>query len=202
MEREGAPGRLRLFAALALPDDVLETIERWWQTASQAIPRRHWRLLPREGWHLTLAFYGEIEGGLLRDLEQALAEQLADQNSLQLHSHGVGTFPSPERARVFWLGIEGQGLDAIALRCHRAASALPATGSRRTKNREHPFRGHLTLARARHHARPFDPRCLIAMPPPPELSWHASEVELIRSRLLPDGARYERLTSFPLSQAG
>ena len=188
--------RLRLFSALTIPEDVLDAIEAWWTSASHALPRRDWRLLPRENWHLTLAFYGEIEGGLLGDLEQALARELADLPAPDLRSRGVGTFPGPERPRVFWLGIDGPGLEGLARHCRRAAAALPA----RARGDEHPFKAHLTLARARSRRR-FDPRCLLAMPPPPALQWQTGAVDLTRSRLRPDGARYEILTRYTLKPA-
>ncbi len=196
MERGQGDGRLRLFAALTIPSDVLDAIGQWWETARHALPRRGWRPIPRENWHLTMAFYGEIDGGLLGDLEQALSRELAGLPPVDLGSRGVGTFPSPERPRVFWLGIDGPGLERIARHCRGAVEALPARAGGRSGD-EHPFKGHLTLARAR-QGRRFDPRCLLAMPPPPTLQWHAETLDLYRSRLSPDGARYEILTRYAL----
>ncbi len=188
--------RLRLFTALTIPEDVLDTIESWWKSARHALPRRDWRLLPRENWHLTLAFYGEIDGGLLGDLKQALARELAGRQALDLRSRGVGTFPGPERPRVFWLGVDGPGLETLARHCLQAARALPSQAG----GDEHAFKGHLTLARAR-AGRRFDPRCLLAMPPPPRLQWRAGTIDLTRSRLRPEGARYEILTRYALCPA-
>jgi len=199
MERRQRGERLRLFTALTIPEDVLDAIERWWTTARHALPRHRWRLVPRENWHLTLAFHGEIDGGLLGDLEQALSMELAGQPPLTLTSRGLGTFPGPERPRVFWLGIDGPGLEALARRCRRAGTRL-VTGGPRQRDDEHPFRAHLTLARTRPDQR-FDPRCLLDMPPPPSLQWVAGTVDLYRSRLRAEGAQYTVLTRYLLDSA-
>ncbi len=193
----GHEGRLRLFAALTPPEAVLDEIERWWRSARLALPRRQWRHMPRENWHLTLAFYGEIEGGLLGDLELALARELAGATAPRVGSRGIGTFPGPVRPRTFWLGIEGTALDELAGRCRRAAAILPTPDRH---DDPYPFRPHLTLARTR-RPRPLDLHRLAAMPPPPCLNWRADGVDLYRSRLHSDGARYEILAHYPLADA-
>ena len=86
--------------------------------------------------HLTLAFLGE------RDDAAALAEAAApacrDRLPLTLCYRGVGGFPSERRARVAWVGAEGDGLTALAEALRRAVGSD-----------DRPFRGHLTVARFR-----------------------------------------------------
>jgi len=63
----GADERLRLFCALRLPDDVLDTIARW-----QARELSGGRLVPREHLHLTLAFLGSRPARDVEDVVGAL----------------------------------------------------------------------------------------------------------------------------------
>jgi 2'-5' RNA ligase len=57
-----------------------------------------------------------------------------------------------------------------------------------------PFRSHLTLSRL---DRPSDVRRLIELVPAAKVSMEIREVVLFRSHLGKEGARHERIASFP-----
>jgi 2'-5' RNA ligase len=84
------------------------------------------------------------------------------------------------------------GLDALAGMVEAVTSGLL-----RDPRRTRPFRGHLTLARAR---RPEGLQGLEG----PDLSheWPIGAVTLVRSELHPSGARYEVIGQWPLAVQG
>nr|WP_275403852.1 2'-5' RNA ligase family protein [Pseudonocardia acidicola] len=78
-----------------------------------------WGPVRREGWHLTLAFHGEADPGVLaRRLEAAAAGAAAPR--LRLAGSGTfssGTFSSGTFSSVAWVAVETAGPgDAAALR--------------------------------------------------------------------------------------
>ena len=115
---------MRLFAALDLPDDIRHDLAAWWTVACVHLPPAEWRDVPRHHWHITLAFYGDVEGGEVDDLAEALAECSAAASPMGLHIEGCGVFPRPSRSRVFWAGVEqqqgGKDLRHLARCCRQA----------------------------------------------------------------------------------
>jgi 2'-5' RNA ligase len=111
--------------------------------------------------------------------------------SLQLA--GTGSFPAdPGRARVLWVGIDG---DTAAL--SRLAERSSAAGRRVGLDVEaRRYRAHLTIARARHGALDLT-RTLTALPPYLGRPWQATTIRLVRSHLGPP-VRHELMDEFPL----
>lgn len=188
---------MRLFAALELPAEVAGELHAWWESAAADYPPAVWRDVPPRNWHLTLAFFGEVEGSDIDDLAEALAACAARSAPLQLALDGFGAFPSVSRPRVLWAGVAdaGGGLVRLARCCRLAGHATV----RKRSAQDTPFRGHVTLARAS-DALPLEAEVLAAMPPLPELSWTAGRLVLIQSTLRPEGARYRILEDFPLGE--
>lgn len=190
---------MRLFAALELSNEVRDAVAEWWIEASGNLHPDEWRDIPKEKWHLTLAFFGDVNGAEVDDLAEALEDCAAVAPIQSLCPCGFGMFPNPNRPNVFWIGVEnrdgGGGLKPLAHCCRRAARA---TVRKRTA-KDAVFRGHITLARRRGEPFPVDPGALAAMPPVPELCWQADAISLYQSELRPDGARYRILEQFELA---
>ncbi|MBU6473883.1 MAG: RNA 2',3'-cyclic phosphodiesterase, partial [Alphaproteobacteria bacterium] len=74
---------MRLFVALALPDQVAEGL----LLMEGGIPGARWQR--REQLHLTLRFIGEVDGRVAADIDDALAALCAPGFTLELH--GVDT---------------------------------------------------------------------------------------------------------------
>ncbi len=190
---------MRLFAAIEVPADITDEVAAWWQGACLYLPATEWRDVPRLNWHLTLAFYGDVQGGKMDFLQEALAECTENTAPVQLCLGQAGVFPDPGRARVFWLGIEDAGrqgrLKTLAQCCRRAVHATV----RKHSAREERFRGHLTLARRRGFPAPVSAEALAGIPRPPQAQWTAESVTLFQSQLYRDGARYRVLEEFGLT---
>ena len=71
--------RLRLFCALRLPEDALDTLSGW-----QAAELRDGRIVPREHLHLTLAFLGHRPAAELPSIADALRESAAAAEPIRL----------------------------------------------------------------------------------------------------------------------
>jgi RNA 2',3'-cyclic 3'-phosphodiesterase len=135
--------------------------------------------------HLTLKFLGDIEGGEVARIGEALRRVAGDHAPLDLDIGGIGAFPSLRRAAVLWVGVAAAPpLLALQAAVELALSRLGYAREQR------PFRPHITVARTRGGARPPDVERLLT-----EYEYrgaaHVASVDLMRSHTYPDGARYE-----------
>ncbi len=189
---------MRLFAALETPYAITEELNAWWQEAATHLHPGDWRDVPTRNWHLTLAFYGDVEGDEADDLAEELMVCADEARPIQLKTTEFGAFPRFMRPRVLWAGVDdpdGSGaLKEMARCCRRAGRATV----RKRSARETPFKGHITLARANEFPAPIDAEMLAGMTPFPELQWVAESLGLYQSTLHPDGARYRKLEVFGL----
>ncbi len=193
---------MRLFAAIEIPESVVDEISTWWQGACLHLPAAEWRDIPKQNWHLTLAFFGDMPGQNADALAEALAACAHEALPIRLKLGDPGVFPGENRARVFWLGVEdargdvtGTGkLKALARCCRHTGRAT----LRKRTAKEEPFRGHVTLARKRGFPVPLSAETLAGIPRPPEAEWTANSLALFQSELHRDGARYRVLEEFSL----
>lgn len=161
----------RLFVAVWPPQDAIEAL-----TALRRKDQRGVRFVRPENWHVTLRFLGDTQ-----------AEEVID---------ALDEAPlSPARARL------GPGVDALGDRALivpvKGLDELAATIARHTLQIGKPprrrFVGHLTIARMKRHAQM--PAALGAFV---SAEFDVAEIALVRSRLDPQGARYETLRTWPL----
>ena len=87
---------MRLFVALAIPDEIMESLER----IQAGVPGAHWQ--SREQMHLTLRFIGEVDGAEARAIDDALAAIRAAKFTLELH--GTGAFGG-KKPHAIWAGV-------------------------------------------------------------------------------------------------
>ncbi|MEV5414070.1 RNA 2',3'-cyclic phosphodiesterase [Thermopolyspora sp. NPDC052614] len=187
---------MRLFVALLPPEEALAEI-------AQAVRGRRgeWselRWVPEELWHVTLAFLGEVDEGLLGGLEVRLARAAARHAAVEVAFAGAGAFPSAGRANVFWVGMRGVVADErgrpllSGLAGSVTAGAEKAGVGRGERRRFHP---HLTLARCRQRT---DLRALVeGMSGFAGRPWRAGTVHLMRS-YLGRSVRYESIAQWPI----
>ncbi|GAB2814784.1 RNA 2',3'-cyclic phosphodiesterase [Actinocorallia aurea] len=138
---------MRLFAAIHPPADVLDALADAVAEVRRAHPGLRWAA--RAQWHLTLAFYGEVDEEAAEALPELLAEAVAAGPAPCLRLAGAGAFParSPGRAKVLWTGVDGDlaELEELAGRCADAG----ARAGLKPPEHDRGFRPHLTLARSR-----------------------------------------------------
>jgi 2'-5' RNA ligase len=170
--------RLRLFCALRLPDETLDTLSDW-----QARELRDGRLVPRANLHVTLAFLGHRPAGELANISAALRASASAADPIRL---------LPERYR------ETRSVGMLVLKdLAGAATAVAEDLFARLerlgvyKREQRVWLPHVTVLR---FSRP--PRL---KPPLPELGEVVpSDVAAYVSELGPKGARYFVVESFVL----
>lgn len=125
---------IRLFTALAIPDDVAEVLKR----RQSGLPGAKWRT--GDQLHLTLAFYGEVPEHAADDLAAEL-ERAATGGAFEIELAGVGAFGDDHRSHTLWAGVQkSERLDVLANRCRTAADRAGIVMEKRE------YRPHVTLA--------------------------------------------------------
>ena len=177
---------IRLFAAVPVPEEIAEALER----RQQGLPGARWS--PPETLHVTLRFFGEVAETTAADIDAGLAEIASDAFDLQLQT--VGAFGDRERMRAAWAAVaENESLRRLAARCETVAKRCGLKGETRA------YRPHVTLAylkgasQARTAAWVQDHN-LLRSPP-----WRARVFGLYSSWRSEAGSRYELERSYPLA---
>lgn len=124
---------IRLFAAIAIPQDIGEALTR----RQSGLPGARWR--PIEAFHITLRFFGEVAETVAEDLDSELAVISGEAMTLTLQ--GVGSFGEGEDLHAVWAGVsETEPLKRLAARCETAARRARLAPDRRV------WKPHVTLA--------------------------------------------------------
>jgi 2'-5' RNA ligase len=175
----------RLFIALALPEEVRAELGRTRDQLASRRDRVSW--VRDEQLHLTLRFLGDTEDALVPDLERELEELAARHAAPALRLGEPGIFGHADAPRVLWVGLKGElaGLEALAADLEKRLRRLGLPPA------DHGFKAHLTLGRVK-SCRPDLATAHLAFPPLP-LELRPRELELIESRLRPDGPEYHVL---------
>lgn len=188
---------MRLFLAVDLPDPFRKALGALRRRLEPHDPG--WRWIDPRAIHLTLRFLGEVDSDDDRRTREAWRRVAAAAKPFLLAAGPLGQFPSSGRPRVLWVAVRDDPAGAAAA----LAGGLEAVARRSGfVPEERPFRGHLTLARARRGGRPRPPA---ETGVPAELRHELAEVRdavLFRSDLRPAGPRYTALEKFPLASSG
>ena len=182
--RPNLPVVVRCFVAAWPTQEVIEALAN--------LPRpslRGLRWSGKDQWHVTLRFFGEVDG---TDVEAATAAlgQAASSLPSRLDAEGGPSTRFLGPGLVIW---PVEGLDAAAHAVERATASIGKPPADRR------FFGHMTLARAQRGSDLRHARHLLA---PLAITWPVSSLTLVRSELHPDGARYDVLEQFPIGPRG
>lgn len=176
---------IRLFAAVAVPDDIAQALAR----RQQGLEGARWRTA--EQLHLTLRFFGEIREDRARDLDAELST--IGGGGFEIGLEGVGAFGEGPEIHTLWAGVaESPPLRRLAKACETAARR---TGLKpETRN----YRPHVTLAYLRHPdpakvAGWIQANNLLKSPP-----IRVERFGLYSSFLASDGAQYRLEAAYPL----
>ncbi|MQY13011.1 RNA 2',3'-cyclic phosphodiesterase [Streptomyces sp. RB5] len=191
---------MRLFAAVIPPPGALAELAAA-ASPLHALPgARELRWTERAGWHLTLAFYGDVPDDVVPELSERLARAAARRKPLELRLESGGHFGD----RALWAGVTG---DTRELR--RLAGAAGAAGRRAglAVNEERSYHPHLTLARQGGHGSVRLAALASELRGFAGISWTAARLELVRSHLPGGGIpglqpRYEVVGGWALGGSG
>jgi 2'-5' RNA ligase len=189
---------VRAFVAIHPGPDLVQTLARCQHEWRQAVSSRSARWVPERQIHLTLRFLGNVPLEAISQLRLRLEQSASAFNPFAVQVHGLGCFPSPDRPRILWAGLDGE-----LGRLHSLHAAIAAaTGGLGDAEDESHFTPHLTLARIKSADRAAgrQVRDLLARPPAlGPLPWCVNRFALMQSVLAPDGAGHSLLATFPLA---
>jgi RNA 2',3'-cyclic 3'-phosphodiesterase len=186
----------RLFFAVPVPSPTRARLEAVLPEISRALPGA--RVATAAGWHLTLAFLGQVRPESAAEVVRVGETAVAGVPAANLRLGGAGGFPNPRRARVLWAGVGGE-VEVLVTLAKTLAEQCRQAGLRYEERELHP---HLTVARL-HKPAPLPAPTLelvtaAAAASPP---WQARELCCYRSTLSRSGARYQVVRRFPLGRS-
>lgn len=193
-----APDVPRLFVAVPVPADVGDQIGRVIATARDVLGEdgRRIRWVQLEGLHVTLRFLGPTAADRVADVAAVVDRAAAGADAFEVRLAGAGAFPSGDRPRALWLGIQhgAEGLGRLAAALERELRVAGWAVEAR------PFRPHLTIARTDGvRAGPAAAAALARAAADLDAGFTAASVVLYRSHLGSGPARYEPLRAVPLA---
>lgn len=190
--------QFRLFVAVTVPESVKAKMEEAQAELRRVLPQRSVRWARREQFHLTLRFLGDVEAARVEALGEAIRAACRGFGALPLRAERVGFFPDLRYPRVAWVGVQDQAEQLPRL--HQTVEAV--TESFTTEAKEERFTGHITLARIkgikRSEAEALG-KAAAGMADRVFGQWTAYHIDLMRSELLPQGARHSTIASIALA---
>ena len=192
---------MRCFVALTPPAEVREELALLAREVLVGAAGEGFRVLPAKAVHLTVLFLGELSEQEAGALGPLLNDRLEGTRGPRLRIEGLGAFPSSRQARVLWAGVaEVSGTPLERLHQEVSAAAGSTGWSPAAGHQGRGFRPHLTLARWKGCGRPPAIPAGVA-PLSPSFDWRVDAIELMRSHLGREGARYERLQRVEFSNS-
>jgi RNA 2',3'-cyclic 3'-phosphodiesterase len=180
--------RVRAFFGLPVPGPQREQLAPFLNACARVAPEFRWT--PKDNFHLTIRFVGNVDRGLVESVADGLAHRPLAAFDVELGE--VGSFGRGRAARVVWLGLRVGSAAAAALASQVEEECIRAGLEAESR----PYTAHLTLARAR----PRGGATLPELPAlPPVEPWRTDQLVLYSSRLTRTGAVYEGLRTLELA---
>jgi 2'-5' RNA ligase len=189
---------LRAFVAIHLPSERASRLAEYQQELNRKLPAKAVRWTRPDQIHLTLKFFGAVRRDRVPDLQSALRRACGRAQPFELEAAGLGCFPNWRRPRVFWIGLAGavSALEQLRSDVERETEAWGETEAR-------AFHPHLTIGRVPEAGR-HATRCWEELRAEPDRvlfgRWRVEQLELMQSRLAPEGATYSSLAVLPLGR--
>lgn len=136
--------RLRTFIAIEVPAEVRDRAGRLVRTMSRETESIRW--VSTDNLHVTLKFLGDVEDREIYSICQAANKAVQGAHHFSLSCRGIGAFPSTDRPRTIWVGIDDPDNKLTSL-FTRLDAELSALGIPREPRQ---FVPHLTLGRVQH----------------------------------------------------
>lgn len=183
---------LRLFIALELPISLQHRLAEQITALRQLIPTRDVTWVKPAGLHLTLKFLGAVPAQQLSQINMGLQQAVIGHSAFELQLTGMGVFPSGQKPKVIWVGLQGQtdALQQLRDAVERELSPLGYPTEAR------PFHPHLTLGRVKTlvgKAQAAIGQQVKQVAITDYGGWQCHQVSVMESTLKPSGAEYTAL---------
>lgn len=169
---------MRAFIALEPPEGFVEDVAAMARVLGAAVEGR---FVPRQNYHVTLAFLGDIDEAQARGAMDAMDEACDGAAAVPMRPDGLGKFGRASDATL-WMGLAPEP-ELIGL-ADRMREALRSRG---IGFDDKPFLPHITLARRAKLPKGALPELAFPLP------CNAARVTLFKSTLSRDGALYKPL---------
>ena len=154
---------------------------------------RHIKWIPLDNIHLTLSFLGDVSINKIPDIVQSVEQNIAT-SQFQLSILGTGVFPLTKSPKVLWLGID-KGIDELKLLHEQVVKSVSEFKDNYENN---TFVPHISIARIRRLYRKIDVLPLMNSVYSP-IDLDVNSISMYESKLLPEGAQYSIINTFPLN---
>ncbi len=174
------------FVAIDIPQEIEDTVDSCKEILAKQL---FGTFEPREKYHITLKYLGELNQEQLLSAQTILENKLKNQQEFSIWVKELGFFPGIKKARVAWVGAHSIELYKLQSMIENSLSQF---------SRTEKFQAHITIAR-------------LSYPPPVWLlekfqkkieekalstQFTAKEILLFKSIQ----GKYEKIASFPLSK--
>jgi 2'-5' RNA ligase len=175
---------MRTFIAIEIPSEIKSALGALQTDLRRAGADVSWT--KPDNFHLTLIFLGEVDESRIGEVEKVCVSSAAEFKPFTLSLNGTGVFPNARQPRVLWAGLAGEIENVVEMR-RRLDDGLALIGFERE---ETAFRPHLTIGRVKSNKKTRELLALADTHQLPRSSFEVTEIVLMKSELLPAGARY------------
>lgn len=188
---------IRCFIAIEIPEEIQAALHK---VISQAQLNREsgFRPVRPESIHLTLKFLGDVPKDRILAISSGIKKVCAEITPLTIQVRGLGVFPTWDRPRTVWAGLQYPSeLTDIFRKIDEVTSHAGFPGETRG------FSPHLTLARASERGDPQTikqrVRGLQSLPESLFGEVTVNQVTFFKSLLQQGGSVYEVISTYPFS---
>lgn len=147
---------LRLFLALELSGQQKHSLHNLQGNLKKNLSGMRW--VRPENMHLTVKYLGDTAEDLLETLELEISEAVSSIEPFSIKYGKCGVFPSPQKARVIWVGLKEGNAETLNLheKVENTIVKLGLASERRV------YAPHLTLGRVRYQLSPSAVESIVA----------------------------------------
>ena len=182
---------IRAFIAISLPERTKHRLQALQGQLRTSGIKASW--VNPAAMHLTLKFLGDIKMDQIDAIKICMETAVKNIPPPVLSVSGLGGFPSVDKARIIWAGIDGQ-TKIIEKLADRLEGLLGESGFSKEKRRYFP---HLTLARVKKPV--FSKQMLKLKEKFRSKPFSASDLILYQSELKSSGAVHKKIYSAPFN---
>ena len=177
---------MRLFVAAFLPEETKDALFRYVDSFRDLVRGVRWE--PREKFHVTLRFLGDVEESRLAGISTDIGSAVSGSGCVESGFDGLHLFPGPRNPRVLALCLVSSGRFQALF--DGVQQAVLQNGFKREKRK---FIPHVTIGRIK-----GDFEGIRKIPPVDATEFSIARVGLVRSELGPRGSRYTVLKKWGL----
>ena len=181
--------KIRTFLALEFPQTVNNKLSAYSELISGNYKLQQIRWLPKENYHLTLVFLGNVDYALINTLQLKLEQKLSSKQAVPFRFSEITPFPFFGTPKIIAAMLE-HSVELMQLQ-QNTAKCVHAIGLSLERRR---FAPHVTLGRLKSRSRKsieFQPQKII-------LEGVSEKVVIFQSELAPKGAFYTSLGEISL----